>query len=64
MKINRRRFLGVAGTVLGGNMVVGTQKFQATRRPKAPSNPYGCVVDLTWEFRTDPIIFAIGFLRG
>lgn len=47
MKIDRRRFLGVAGTMVGGALVARPKKVQAVRKPKSPSDPYGCVVDLT-----------------
>jgi len=49
MKINRRNFFGVAGTLMlvGGTLGAGLKKPQAARKPKAPLDPYGCVVDLT-----------------
>ncbi|MBW2580314.1 MAG: 4Fe-4S dicluster domain-containing protein [Deltaproteobacteria bacterium] len=47
MKINRRRFLGVAGTMVGGSVVGRSIKAQATRKPKGPPDAYGCLVDLT-----------------
>lgn len=47
MKINRRQFFGIAGTMAGGALVCGPKKVQATRTPKAPQDPYGCLVDLT-----------------
>ena len=47
MKINRRFFLGIAGTMVGGALAVRPEKVRAVRIPKAPSDPYGCMVDLT-----------------
>ncbi len=47
MKINRRGFLGVAGTMVGGTLAFRLEKTQAARKPRAPSDPYGCLVDLT-----------------
>ena len=47
MKINRRRFLGVAGTMVGASVVGRPRKTQAARKPKALPDPYGCLVDLT-----------------
>ncbi|MEE8542095.1 MAG: 4Fe-4S dicluster domain-containing protein [Desulfobacterales bacterium] len=47
MKIDRRRFLGLAGTLAGGAVIGNPQKARATRKPKTPPDPYGCIVDLT-----------------
>lgn len=48
MKINRRRFLGATGTILG-TVLTGSQKSaQAGRNPRSPPpDPYGCLVDLS-----------------
>ncbi len=47
MKVNRRQFLGVAGTTVAGALGGWPKKAGAVRMPKAPSDPYGCIVDLT-----------------
>ena len=48
MKINRRHFLGAAGTMVGGTLGLRLEKTQAARKPRAPSDPYGCLMDLTF----------------
>ena len=47
MKITRRRFFSVAGTITGGALVDWTKKIRYVRKPKTPPDPYGCLVDLT-----------------
>ena len=47
MKIGRRHFLGMAGTMAGGALGLRSKAIQAARKPRAPSDPYGCIVDLT-----------------
>lgn len=47
MKISRRRFLGVAGTMLGTVLTSSPKSAWTARKPKAPPDPYGCLVDLT-----------------
>ena len=47
MKIDRRHFLGVAGTMAGGALGLRSKTIQAARKPRAPSDPYGCLMDLT-----------------
>ena len=47
MKIDRRHFLGVAGIMVGGTLGLRSKTIQAARKPKTPSDPYGCMVDLT-----------------
>ncbi len=45
--INRRHFFGLAGIMVGGALVGKPKRTLAKRSSKAPSDPYGCVVDLT-----------------
>lgn len=47
MKISRRRFIGIAGAMVGGTLLGKPTKIGAERKPKAPPDPYGCLVDLT-----------------
>jgi Fe-S-cluster-containing dehydrogenase component len=47
MKISRRHFLGAAGGLIGEAVIGGFKNSFATRKPKNPSDAYGCVVDLT-----------------
>ena len=47
MKIDRRHFLGVAGTMAGGALGLRSKTIQAARKPKTPADPYGCLMDLT-----------------
>lgn len=46
MKISRRGFLRITSTVTAG-ILVGRPKVTRARPPKAPRDPYGCLVDLT-----------------
>jgi formate dehydrogenase iron-sulfur subunit len=47
MNISRRRFLAVAGAMIGSAATGNAKNSWAARQPKGPPNPYGCVVDLT-----------------
>ena len=47
MNISRRHFLGVAGAMISSAAAGNSKNAWAARQPKAPPNPYGCVVDLT-----------------
>ena len=46
MRISRRAFFGVASTITAG-IFIGRPKAARARPPKAPLDPYGCLVDLT-----------------
>ncbi len=45
--MSRRHFLGVAGAMISAAATGNSKKAFAARKPKAPPNVYGCVVDLT-----------------
>jgi formate dehydrogenase iron-sulfur subunit len=47
MNISRRRFLAVTGAMVAASAAGNPKNACAARKPKAPPNPYGCVVDLT-----------------
>jgi len=47
MNMSRRHFLGVAGAAISAAATGHSRKAFAARKPKAPPNAYGCVVDLT-----------------
>jgi len=47
MNMSRRHFLGVAGAMISAAATGNSKKAFAARKPKAPPNVYGCVVDLT-----------------
>ena len=47
MKISRRHFLGAAGALISEAVVGGSKNSFARRKTKAPSDAYGCLVDLT-----------------
>jgi formate dehydrogenase iron-sulfur subunit len=47
MKISRRHFLGAAGALISEAVVGGSKNSFARLKIKAPSDAYGCLVDLT-----------------
>ena len=47
MKISRRRFIGLTGTMVGGGLLGKPAKSGAEYKPKTPPDPFGCLVDLT-----------------
>jgi formate dehydrogenase iron-sulfur subunit len=47
MKISRRRFIELTGTMVGGALLGKPSKSGAEYKPKAPPEPFGCLVDLT-----------------
>lgn len=47
MKINRRDFLRIAGGVATTCLTTGEGMAHAGRTPKTPTDPYGCLVDLS-----------------
>ncbi len=47
MKIDRRHFFGAAGAIMGSALVGIPEEPRASRKPKAPSDAFGCLVDIT-----------------
>jgi Fe-S-cluster-containing dehydrogenase component len=47
MNINRRDFFKIAGSAAAVSLAVGEGEASAGRAPKAPADPYGCLVDLS-----------------
>jgi formate dehydrogenase beta subunit len=47
MKLDRRDFLRIAGSMATTSLIMGEGNAHAGRDPKIPGDPYGCLVDLS-----------------
>lgn len=47
MKVNRRDFFKITGSMVSGSLLIGEGKAHAGLESKIPGDPYGCLVDLS-----------------